>query len=208
MYIGEMENNIKAIIFDWGGVLMEEPTQRILAYLARKFDVDLEALRKRLEPHLDRMQSGDGVEDRVWRMIGRKLNYEVSELKAIWLEALEKTYLPYPEVIDLVKRLKTEYKTGLLSNLEDAGIEVIKKQGLEENFDEIVYSCKVGFIKPDEKVYQIILKRLGVRPEEAVFIDDKKVNIDGAEKVGMKGLLFLNYQKLVQDLKLLGVKTE
>ncbi len=203
-----MENNIKAVVFDWGGVLMEEPTQRILAYLAKKFDIDLESLRKRLEPHLDRMQSGDGVEDRVWRMIGRKLNYEVSELKAIWLEALEKTYLPYPEVIDLVKKLRGDYKTGLLSNLEDAGVEVIKKQGLEENFDEIVYSCKVGFIKPDKKIYQIMLKKLGVKAEEAVFIDDKEINIDGAKKAGMKGIVFLNYQKLVQDLKLLGVKTE
>ena len=154
------------------------------------------------------MQSGDGVEDRVWKMIGRKLNYEVSELKAIWLEALEKTYLPYFEVIDLVKRLRGEYKIGLLSNLEDAGVEVIKKQGLEENFDEIVYSCKVGFIKPDEKIYQIMLKKLGVKAEEAVFIDDKEINIDGAKKAGMKGIVFLNYQKLVQDLKLLGVKTK
>jgi len=203
-----MENNIKAVVFDWGGVLMEEPTERILAYLAKKFDVDLESLRKRLEPHLDRMQSGDGVEDRVWRMIGRKLNYEVSELKAIWLEALEKTYLPYPEVIDLVKKLRGDYKTGLLSNLEDAGVKVIKKQGLEKNFDEIVYSCKVGFIKPDEKIYQIMLKKLGVKAEETVFIDDKEINIDGAKKAGMKGIVFLNYQKLVQDLKLLGVKTE
>ena len=208
MYIEEMENNIKAVVFDWGGVLMEEPTERILAYLAKKFDVDLESLRKRLEPHLDRMQSGDGVEDRVWRMIGRKLNYEVSELKAIWLEALEKTYLPYPEVVDLVKKLRGDYKTGLLSNLEDAGVKVIKKQGLEKNFDEIVYSCKVGFIKPDEKIYQIMLKKLGVKAEETVFIDDKEINIDGAKKAGMKGIVFLNYQKLVQDLKLLGVKTE
>jgi len=203
-----MENNIKAVIFDWGGVLMEEPTERILTYLAKKFDVDLESLRKRVEPHLDRMQSGDGVEDRVWRMVGRKLNYQVSELKAIWFEALEKTYLPYPEVIELAKRLRKEYKTGLLSNTEDAGVKMIKQQGLEENFDKTVYSCVVGLIKPDEKIYQIMLKKLGVKAEEAVFIDDKEINIEGAKKVGMKGLVFLNYQKLVQDLKLLGVKTE
>jgi len=53
-----------------------------------------------------------------------------------------------------------------------------------------------------------MLKKLGVKAEEAVFIDDKEINIDGAKKAGMKGIVFLNYQKLVQDLKLLGVKTK
>lgn len=208
MYIERMENNIKAVVFDWGGVLMEEPTERMFAYFAKKLGIDLDTLRKTIRNHLDIMQSDDQSEERVWEIVCRELGCEVPEQKSLWFEALEKTYLPYPEVVELAKRLRKEYKTGLLSNTEDAGVKMIKQQGLEENFDKTVYSCVVGLIKPDEKIYQIMLKKLRVKAEEAVFIDDKKINIEGAKKAGMKGLVFLNYQKLIQDLKLLGVKTE
>lgn len=203
-----MESNIKAIVFDWGGVLMEEPTERMLAYFAKKLEVDLDILRKTIKRHFDIMQSNDRSEKRVWEIVCRELGCEIPEQKSLWLEALERTYLPYSQMRELAKSLRRKYKTGLLSNTEDAGVKVIKKLGYEEDFDETVYSCEVGLIKPDEKIYQIMLKKLRVKAEEAVFIDDKEINIEGAKKVGMKGLVFLNYQKLIQDLKLLGVEIE
>lgn len=203
-----MENNIKAIVFDWGGVLMEEPTEKMFAYFTKKLGVDLDTFRKVIKNYLDIMQSDSQDEERIWEIVCRELGCEVPEQKSLWLEALEKTYLPYPEVVELAKKLRKEYKTGLLSNTEDAGVKVIKRLGHENDFDETVYSCEVGLVKPDEKIYQIMLKKLGVKAEEAVFIDDKEINIEGAKKVGMKGIVFLNYQKLVQDLKLFGVKTE
>lgn len=203
-----MENNIKAVVFDWGGVLMEDPSERMFAYFAKKFNVTLEIMRKTIKNHLDIMQSDDRSEKRVWEVVCAELGCEVPQQESLWFEALEKTYLPYPQMKELAKKLRRAYKTGLLSNTEDAGVKMIKKNGLDKDFDEVVYSCKVGLIKPDEKIYRIMLRKLGVKAEEAVFIDDKEINIEGARKVGMKGVVFLNYQKLIQDLELLGVKNQ
>jgi putative hydrolase of the HAD superfamily len=62
--------------------------------------------------------------------------------------------------------------------------------GLENLFDVMVFSCDVGVAKPDEKIYKIALEKLGVKPEECLFIgDDVKNDVGGPRKIGMKSFL-------------------
>ena len=60
--------------------------------------------------------------------------------------------------------------------------------------------------KPDPKFYRLLEERFDVNLSECLFIDDREKNIAGAEAVGMKGLLFTGYEKLLQDLEALGIK--
>ena len=59
-----------------------------------------------------------------------------------------------------------------------------------ELFDVVVLSSDVGMVKPQPEIYQLVAKQLGVSSEECLMIDDLAVNIDGAEAVGMKGVVF------------------
>lgn len=105
-----------------------------------------------------------------------------------------------------MKKLKTHYKIGLLSNFVSEWLRFLfKKFNLEELFDAVVISTEHKLIKPDPKMYQLILKMLDVKPSEAVFIDDRENNTKGAEKVGIKGILFKNPQDLQDRLKELNV---
>lgn len=60
---------------------------------------------------------------------------------------------------------------------------------LDELFHQVIDSSEVGVRKPDPKIFELALDRLGVSPERAVFLDDFQGNIDAAERVGIRGIL-------------------
>lgn len=68
-------------------------------------------------------------------------------------------------------------------------------------FDDSVLSCGVHLVKPNRKIYELAASRLGVAVEECVFIDDSQKNIDGAEAIGMTGILYRDYDSFMTDIK-------
>jgi HAD superfamily hydrolase (TIGR01509 family) len=62
--------------------------------------------------------------------------------------------------------------------------------------------------KPDPRIYRYVLEKMGVMPNEAIFVDNLKRNTNGAEKVGIKSIQFINYRKLVKDLKKLKIRID
>ena len=67
--------------------------------------------------------------------------------------------------------------------------------------DRIFASCYLGIAKPNHKIYRYVLDKMGFAPEEAIFIDDRQVNIDGASAVGIRSIRFTGYARLVRELK-------
>lgn len=106
----------------------------------------------------------------------------------------------------LVKDLKRNYKIGMLSNTTIFESKIICcKYFLSHLFDAEVYSWQITSLKPDFKNYKIITKKLKVKPSECVFVDDTKINVDAAKKLGMKGIVFKNVNQCKKDLKKLGI---
>ena len=90
-------------------------------------------------------------------------------------------------MLDLIKRLKKDYKLGLLSNqIEDWLEEVIKEKRLDKIFDGIVTSYRFKVAKPDVSIFKEIVERLKVKANECVYVDDMKKNIPPAKELGMK----------------------
>ncbi len=69
-------------------------------------------------------------------------------------------------------------------------------------FDVHTFSCLEHLVKPYPEIYLRTLKKLKVLPQEAVFIDDRQINIDGAKNVGIDTILFFDQKQLVEDLKI------
>lgn len=87
--------------------------------------------------------------------------------------------------------LRPRYKTGILSNSWVGAREMEQaRYDFDGLCDAIVYSHEEGIEKPDPRAYEIVCRRLGVKPKEAVFLDDLKVNIAAAHAVGMHGVLY------------------
>ncbi|GAG06263.1 unnamed protein product, partial [marine sediment metagenome] len=110
------------------------------------------------------------------------------------------------EMFQLATNLKNNgYKIGFLSNTELPMLKYFKEQQYAM-FDVTVFSCVEGTVKPERKIYKILLKRLGVEAYEAVLIDDIKEYINAAQDIGMNGILFENLQQVIRELGRFGVK--
>ena len=112
-----------------------------------------------------------------------------------------------PPVLKLLKKLKPKYRLILLSNTDVVRFSYIKTKFPELMiFDGYVLSFDYGLMKPDPDVYYAALELAGSKPERAVFIDDIQENCDGAERVGIKGLLFTPEVDLEKALRDLGIE--
>jgi HAD superfamily hydrolase (TIGR01509 family) len=69
------------------------------------------------------------------------------------------------------------------------------------SFDAIVFSGVEKCRKPDEKIYRLALSRLGVSPGEAMFFDDVQENVDGANRIGMQGVLFEGAHPAIEKIR-------
>lgn len=105
------------------------------------------------------------------------------------------------DLLNFLRSLRGTHKTGLISNNWSDLRDYLVREKMIDAFDHIIISAEVGVAKPDARIFQIALDEAGVRPEEAVFVDDFYVNIEGCEKVGMKGIHFKDTQLVLQQLK-------
>jgi len=198
---------IKAIVFDWGGVLIDHPVAEMNSYCAQALDVDIKLLMQTFLKYKTSYQKALITEDEVWQKIINEIGGNKPNTSSLCREALQASYSPKKEMFDLARNLKNNgYKTGLLSNTEIPMMGFFKEQKYDM-FDVTVFSCAEGTVKPEQKIYEILLNRLEVDASEAVFIDDIQEFINGAQNIGMKTILFESPEQVRKELDLFGVKT-
>ncbi len=107
-------------------------------------------------------------------------------------------------MIQRARELKGQYKIGLLTNMgPDTLDEIFDEKERAELFDVVVVSSEVGLIKPSRDIFELTSEKLGVPADETIFIDDRPVNTDGAERTGMKTILFTTNQQFETELSTL-----
>jgi len=99
--------------------------------------------------------------------------------------------------------------TAILSNM---GPDVLRTMRQEfswlAHFNHLTWSCELGIAKPDPAIYTLTCEALGVRPDEALFLDDREINIRAAEQLGLRAIQFSNIAQLRLDLADRGLLTE
>jgi epoxide hydrolase-like predicted phosphatase len=111
---------------------------------------------------------------------------------------------------ELVRRLRTRYKLSVLSNADMSLRARLERDGLHALFDDVVVSAEVGMAKPDPAIFRLAAERLGLAPDECVFVDDWDANVEAAREVGMRGVIHRvdKGDDLSKQLLALGVATE
>ncbi len=148
-------------------------------------------------------QRGKISEEQFWESICSELNCQTPE-GALWESAFREALSHRKEVYHLAYQLGKSYKVGFLSNTEVAAAKQFNKFH-PEYFDVKIFSCYENSIKPESQIYELCLEQLQIKPNQAVFIDDKVENIAGAKNVGMHGIVYGHLTQLVTELKSLGV---
>ncbi len=197
---------IKAIIFDLGNVLIDDPEPRMYGYYAEKLGIERSLLEKTAKKNAINLQKGIISEAELWERVADELNINLPEdYVDIWLEGFVKTFSERKDVFKLVTKVKKMgYKTAMLSNTEKPIASFIRAQDYKD-FDVFVFSCEVGMVKPESNIYKYTLKQLDVKAQETIFIDDREENIEGAEKLGIKGILFKGVDSLKRKLDSFGI---
>ncbi len=197
---------IESVIFDWGGVLIDDPAPGLMQYCAQALAVSKEDYIKAHSKFAGDFEKNLINEDTFWERICGKLGVSNPKAPSLWADAFKAAYVPREDMFSLAERLrKNGYKTALLSNTEIPAMQYFYQQQYDM-FDVLIFSCWEGIKKPDRKIYELVLEKLGTRPAEAVFIDDKAGCIKGAQEAGLKTILFESIDQVKEDLASLMVQ--
>jgi epoxide hydrolase-like predicted phosphatase len=192
---------IKAIIFDWGGVLIDNPRPALMRYCAKAFDVSVDVYTQIHNKFLDDFQKGFINEQTFWQRVCKELKKPKPNKPSFWVKAFRSAYSPRAEVFSFAASLHNKgYKTALLSNTEVPAMQFCCQLGYDM-FDEMIFSCAEGAVKPEKKIYQIAVSKLNVQPGQTVLIDDKAEFINGAKQAGLNGIIFKNLNQVKKELE-------
>jgi putative hydrolase of the HAD superfamily len=183
---------IRAIIFDCFGVLTTDGWQ---AFKKKHFndDPDLLAQAAFLNRQVD---SGQIPYDDFIAGIAELSGVEKQEV-----HRLVENNVPNEDIFAVLPELKQHYKIGFLSNAGDNWLESLFGKERPKLFDVVCLSCETGFVKPDLAAYMHAAKRLGLKPEECVLIDDQQIYIAGAIEAGMEAIHYQDFDQAWADLR-------
>jgi putative hydrolase of the HAD superfamily len=211
-------HNLKAITFDlWGTVLYpkdaEEKVDRrramiLEALLEAGHQVDGPALRQAYRSAAEIIEANVGQELKDlgpagrWSVLTQQLGLPPDTVPfsrvASAYEELTLDFLPplMPGAERAIERLQAKYRMGLICNTGYTGgkvlREVLKRHGLQDHFDCLVFSNEFGWLKPDPRIFHHTLEQLGVQPTEALHVGDlEELDVDGAKAAGMLAARYL-----------------
>jgi len=115
-------------------------------------------------------------------------------------------YAPYQPLWELLPELHNRYKLGIINNGTYLTYPLFNARlDLEHRFDLFLSSGREGLCKPDVRIFDLACRRLGVSPEECLFMDDSRANVESARQLGMQGILWENasagYRRFTEWLK-------
>ncbi len=194
---------IKAVIWDLGGVLLRTEdfsSRQALADRMGKSRSELENLVFNGDLG-DRAQLGEISVAEHWENIRQTLRLDQSGIDEFQRQFWDGDQLDVP-LVDTIRSLRGRYKTGLLSNaFSDLRQVVTESLNISDAFDEMLISSELHLMKPDPRIYQVALQRLGVAAPEAVFIDDLLWNVEGAHSQGMHAIHFQQRSQALAELE-------
>lgn len=196
---------IRAVFFDYGGVIQRTEYQAPRQRLAERFGMDY--------ADIDNVVFGGGQnstaaqatigairEDEHWRAVARKLKVNDEELENVKAEFFAGDVIDH-ELVHFIRSLRGRFHVGLISNAWEGMRPYLEKNDLLALFDTVVISAEVKAAKPDAGIYLLALEQAQVKANEAVFVDDVPANIAACQQVGMQGVLFKDRQDAIHQLK-------
>jgi putative hydrolase of the HAD superfamily len=203
---------IEHVIFDLGKVLVQFDRQIAYRRLHPFVPDENKPLLTHRSHELERMLHGPAVElesgrmpfdvfsGRVQNLLG--LSMPAQELWHIWCDI----FTPDEAMIELGTRLSNAYGAWLASNTSQVHYEWILERFPHVGFfRDAALSYELGIMKPDPRYFERACDKFGIEPAHALFIDDLKANVLGAEKAGLNAVVFHNRHQLLHDMHRFGL---
>ena len=193
---------IKAIIFDFGRVISAQKPPSLFRSYEDELGLepstinfimfDSEAWQEALV--------GRKTAEEFWYEIGPELGLNSGDEVDTFRHRYHADEAINEGVLKLIRRLHGNYKLAVLSNSPPGLAQWLAEWNVLHPFDVVFCSGDEGIAKPDTKAFELTLERLGVKPDEAVFVDDTRQHVEAAQELGLQGILFTTAEKLEEEL--------
>jgi len=201
------KSNIKSIIFDMGGVILDinaKDTFSIPAALSVLFNITTDQAQQ-IWVNCDQNKILTGQETpnqfltRIADILKIKINSQALLKQWTKLSLKDKNCINW-QMMDFISDLHKTYKVYILGDTVNVAQDDNLTQTLKSKFDDYFVSYEQGFKKPDKKAFLNILSKINSKPAECIFIDDTEKNIIAANQLGIKSFLYKNLKQLKSDL--------
>jgi putative hydrolase of the HAD superfamily len=202
--VGEVALALRAVIFDYGRVLTGPPDPAAHAALLRITGLSADRFDNLYWTDRQAYDEGKLTGLEFWRKLLRDAGLSMSESAIAELNLWDARMWTRGDPAMLAWQLAIKRRgllTAIVSNMGDSVHEhMVRELDWLSHFDVLVWSYQLRVAKPDPAIYLYALERLGTRPEETLFIDDKVENVEAAIALGMRGLIFSTVEQLRLDL--------
>jgi len=185
---------LKAVIFDYGNVLCLPQPADYMAAMARVAGIENEEMHRLYWLSRVPFDRGDLSVDSYWNALAAEASRSLTagQLAEIIRLDNESWAQPDPVMLRWAARLRSSgIRTGVLSNMPITLREYLTAHARWlDDFDHRTFSCDVRLAKPEPGIYEHSLRGLDVAAADALFLDDKEANVEGARRLGLHGLLF------------------
>ena len=176
---------LKNIVFDLAGVVVARNPQRFPKHLEEFFSFVFSTPEGGVPKFWEDYDRGVRSVDEVAEAVAEYRGCDIETAKANMLLAIE-----YQEEVEPTARLIAELKSKgynlyVLSNMSPEYIDFLREMPVFAHFDKQIISCEVQLVKPEREIYELLLSRYGLQPEETIFIDDRIDNVKAAEELGI-----------------------
>lgn len=179
---------MKNIVFDLAGVVVARNQERCPQYIMDYFYFINSG--EALPDFWDDYDRGTRDIDSVAQCLAEFRDSDFETAKSRMLEAVTYQEQVAPTA-ELIAELKAAgYRLFVLSNMSKDYIEFLREMPVFQHFEGEIVSCEVGLIKPEREIYNLLLDRYNLVPEQTMFIDDRKPNVDAAAEVGINPFHF------------------
>jgi len=187
-------NTIRFIYFDVGGVLID--WSGVFQTAASKFHVTVQDIFEVFDENVEIITKGFLSPQQFWGKCIQKYNIRNAE-EYDFLGSWVSDYRPIQEMHELINTIIPRYNIGLLSNIYKGMLPLLldKKLIPHIHYEQIIFSCDVGMMKPNPDIYAIAQKRANVDSHDILLVDDREDYVEGAKKAHWHTFLFNNQQR-------------
>ncbi len=206
---------IKAAIFDIGGVVLvgrkggrySAVVKEVIARTATDSNADVEKFTRAYMGSFDAATAGSISEAEFLGRVSGAAGVSRRAMKRAYRAAFMVPNRVNAPMLSIARRLKRSgYRVAALSNVDSLAASPVRRLGAYKPFNPVVLSYKVHMLKPHVGVYRLMLRKLRLKPQECIFIDDMPANVEAARKLGFHAILYVNVRETRAMLEELGVR--
>jgi epoxide hydrolase-like predicted phosphatase len=202
---------IKAVIFDQGGVIASEDwnvnREHVFTKLVKLIGADEEKAQKLFDfYYYDRgLVYGRGNEDEFFSELVKLSPNVVSSAEAKKLYYT--LFYLHEDVFRFARRLSKKHALYMLSNDVKPWFDYkARKFSFRRVFSKLFCSADIGMKKPEPRIYEYVIKKIGLPPQEILFIDNQENNVEAAQSAGINTILFVSLGQMKKDLAKFGIR--